>query len=133
MKKIVRLMLSCVLMLFVPALAMAQMDGLKNSTPEERATMLTSMMQSELTLDEKATSAVSDINLKYARETQTLMDSSGTQFGKVMTFRKNELAKSTELKGVLTPEQYSLYEQKKSAMQETLKQKLKEKHQVSQQ
>ena len=60
-------------------------------------------MQSNLTLDEKTTRSVSDINLKYAKETQTLMDSSGPQLGKLMTFRKNAQAKDAELKGVLTP------------------------------
>lgn len=131
MKKMISFVLSCALVMFVPAMAMAQMEQLKNSTPQERATMLTNMMQSELSLDEKATTAVSDINLKYAKETQALLDSSGTQFGRIMTFRKNAKAKDVELEGVLTPEQYSLYEQKKSAMQDAVKQKLKEKQQAA--
>jgi len=131
MKKIFNFVLTCALVVFVPALAMAQMEELKKSTPEERATMLTKMMQSELSLDEKATTAVSDINLKYAKEAQVLMDSSGTKFGKIMTFRKNGKAKDAELEGVLTPEQYSQYEQNKSAMQDTAKQKLKEKYQAT--
>jgi hypothetical protein len=119
-------------MMFIPALAIAQMEGLKNTTPEERAEKLTSMMESELSLDQKTTSAVSGINLKYAKENQTLMKSSGTQFGKIMTFRKNEEAKDAELKGVLTRDQYSQYEQKKSAMNETMKQKFAEKSGASQ-
>lgn len=132
MKKSLGFFLSFALIVFVPALAMAQMQELKNSTPQERATMLTNMMKSELSLDEKATSAVSDINLKYAKENQVLMDSSGTKFGKIMTFRQNGKAKDVELEGVLSPEQYSLYEQKKSEMQDSGKQKLKEKYQAAQ-
>ena len=131
MKIVFSVVLTWALVMFVPALAMAQMEELKNSTPEERATMLTKMMQSELSLDEKATTAVSDINLEYAKEAQALMDSSGTKFGKIMTFRNNAKAKDAELEGVLTPEQYSLYEQKKSEMQDTAKQTLKEKYQAT--
>jgi len=129
MKKLVSMM---VVLLLVPALAMAQMDELKNTTPEERAAALTKMMQSSLSLDEKTSSAVSEINLKYARETQALIDSSGPKLGKLMTFRQNSQAKDAELKGVLTPEQYSLYEQKKDEMEATMKQKMKEKYEASQ-
>jgi hypothetical protein len=129
MKKILSLML---VMLLVPALAMAQMDDLKNTTPEERAAALTKMMQGSLSLDEKTTDAVSAINLKYAKETQALMDSSGPKLAKLMTFRQNSEAKEAELKGVLTPEQFSLYEQKKDEMQATMKQKMKEKYEASQ-
>ena len=132
MKKIASLFFGFALISFIPTLAMAQMEGLKNTTPEERAGMLTQMMQTELTLDEKTTAAVSAINLKYAKETQAVMDTSGTQFGKIMTFRQNEKAKDEALKGVLNPQQYTLYEQKKATMRETMKQKLKEKYQASQ-
>lgn len=128
MKNLIRLM---AVLLLVPALAVAQLDDLKNTTPEERAAALTEMMQSSLSLDEKTATAVSGINLKYAKETQTLMDSSGPQLGKLMTFRQNAQAKDAELKGVLTPEQYSLYEQKKDEMQAQMKQKLMEKYQAS--
>jgi hypothetical protein len=129
MKKFISLM---AILLLVPALAMAQMDELKNTTPEERAAALTKMMDSSLSLDEKTSAAVSEINLKYAKETQALMDSSGPKLGKLMTFRQNAQAKDEELKGVLSPEQYALYEQKKDEMQATMKQKMKEKYEASQ-
>lgn len=129
MKKFISLM---AILLLVPALAMAQMDELKNTTPEERAAALTKMMDSSLSLDEKTSAAVSAINLKYAKETQALMDSSGPKLGKLMTFRQNAQAKDEELKGVLSPEQYTLYEQKKDEMQATMKQKMKEKYEASQ-
>ncbi len=132
MKMLRSVALGFALALFVPVLAIAQMDFLKNSTPEERATKLTDMMKSELSLDEKTTAAVADINLKYAKEAQTLMDSSGTQFGKIMTFRKNEEAKDAELKEVLSPGQYSQYEEKKSEMREAVKQKLEARQQSGQ-
>jgi hypothetical protein len=132
MNKITRRAFSYLLVFLIPALAMAQMEEFKNSTPQERATLLTESMKSTLSLDEKASTAVAEINLKYANETQALMDSASPKIEKFMTFRKNSQAKDVELKAILTPEQYTLYEQKKSEMQEKIKQKIIEKHQATQ-
>lgn len=118
--------------LLAATLAMAQMDELKNSTPEERATLQTDWMKTNLTLDDKTATAVSAINLKYAQKTQALMDSEGPRLEKLMTFRKNSEAKDMEIKALLTPEQYSRYEQKKSQMEELVKQKIKEKYRAAQ-
>ena len=60
------------------------------------------------------------------------MDSSSPGFQKLKTFRSNSAAKDAELKAILTPEQYTLYEQKKSAMEAMVKQKIEEKHQATQ-
>jgi len=49
-----------------------------------------------------------------------------------MTFRKNSKAKDGELRAVLSPEQYTLYEQKKSEMEAMVKKKLMAKHQAAQ-
>jgi hypothetical protein len=132
MNKLTGLILCLALVIFLPAPSMAQMGDFKNTTPQERADKMTSAMQSDLSLDEATTKAVAEINLKYAKEAQTVMDSSGTQFGKAMTFKKNEAAKDAEMKAVLSPEQYSKYEEKKSAMRETMKQKFMEKRQAAQ-
>jgi hypothetical protein len=61
-----------------------------------------------------------------------LLDSSSPKFEKLMTFRRNSQAKDAELKAILTPEQYSLYEQKKDEMEDKIKQKIIEKHQAAQ-
>jgi LAS superfamily LD-carboxypeptidase LdcB len=52
---------------------------------------------------------------------------------KMMSFKQNSTAKDAELKPLLTSEQYASYEQKKSEMEATIKQKLKEKHAASSQ
>jgi hypothetical protein len=131
MRKLISLSLGCMLLL-LGSLAMAQLDELKNSTPEERATLQTDWMKTNLSLDEKATAAVSAINLKYAKEMQALMDSSSPRLEKLMTFRRNSAAKDTEIRTLLTPEQYSQYEQKKSELEDRVKQKILEKHHASQ-
>tara|TARA_R110002073_G_scaffold94635_1_gene219968 strand:- start:475 stop:873 length:399 start_codon:yes stop_codon:yes gene_type:complete len=132
MNKLTGLILGLALVIFLPVQSMAQMGDFKNTTPQERADKMTSAMQSDLSLDEATTKAVAEINLKYAEEAQTVMDSSGTQFGKAMTFKKSEQAKDAELKAVLSPEQYSKYEEKKSALREAMKQKFMEKRQSAQ-
>ena len=129
---ITRLFLACALLVFLPTIATAQMEELKSSTPEERATLQTQWMKTALSLDAKAGTAVADINLKYARENQSLMDSNSPKLGKLITFHRNSEAKDAQLKTILTPQQYTLYEQKKSEMEEKMKQKLVEKHQATQ-
>ncbi len=122
-----RFAIACAVLLCVSTFAVAQLDELKDTTPEQRASTLTDMMTRELSLDEKTSTAVSGINLEYAQKTQALMESNGPQLQKLMTFRKNADAKNAELKAVLTPQQYSEYLERKSEMEAMGKQKLLEK------
>ena len=94
--------------------------------------MQTQWMKSNLALDAKASASASAINLKYAKETQALVSSDSSKLQKLQSFRKNSQTKDAELKSVFTPEQYTLYEQKKSEMRAQLKQKIAEKHQAAQ-
>ena len=132
MQNLVSLAFSFALLLPIPQLSLAQMDELKNTTPEQRAQMQTKWMQSNLSLDAKTSASVSDINLKYAKENGALMSTQEPKFQKLMAFKKNSDAKDAELEAIFTPEQYSLYEQKKSEMEQTIIQKAKEKHQAAQ-
>ncbi len=132
MNRIVKLAITAALALVLPAVAMAQIDEIKNSTPEQRAEMQDEWMQSNLSLDAETSASVSAINLKYAKETQALAASPGPDFKKLMSLRSNAQAKDAELKGVFTAEQYTQYEQKKSEMKAQIKQQLKEKHQATQ-
>tara|TARA_R110001599_G_scaffold353512_1_gene593489 strand:+ start:88316 stop:88723 length:408 start_codon:yes stop_codon:yes gene_type:complete len=132
MNRIVKLAITAALALVLPAVAMAQIDEIKNSTPEQRAEMQDKWMQSNLSLDAKTRASVSAINLKYAKQAQALVASPSPDFRKLMSFRSNAQAKDAELKGVFTAEQYTQYEQKKSDMKAQIKQQLKEKHQAAQ-
>lgn len=131
MRTIVKLAITAVIALVLPMVAMAQMEEIKNSTPEARAQMQDKWMQSNLALDEKASASVSAINLKYAKETQALVASDSPKFKKLMAFKSNAQAKDAELKTVLTAQQYSQYQQKKSEMEAQIKQKLQEKQQAA--
>ena len=51
---------------------------------------------------------------------------------KLMAFRQDSSAKDGELKAILTPGQYTLYEQKKSEIGAMVKQKIMDKQQNAQ-
>jgi hypothetical protein len=133
MKFLIKTLVMLTLICALPMSAMAQMEELKNSTPQERADLQTQWMQTNLSLDSKVSSQVADLNLKYAKEMQTVIDSNSPPLKKMMSFKQNSTAKDAELKPLLTSEQYASYEQKKSEMEATIKQKLKEKHAASSQ
>lgn len=128
MKSIFQTLLLLALICVTPVGAMAQMEELKNSTPKERADMQTQWMQTNLSLDTKVGAQVAKLNLKYANELQTVIDSNSPPIKKLMSFRQSSAAKDTELKALLTPAQYATYEQKKSEMEAMIKERLKEKH-----
>ena len=56
----------------------------------------------------------------------------GAKLQKLMAFRRNSSAKDGELKAILTPGQYTLYEQKKSEIEAMVKQKIMDKQQNAQ-
>ncbi|MEM8562765.1 MAG: hypothetical protein AAGF57_11055 [Pseudomonadota bacterium] len=131
MKTIFKLITASVLLLALPATSFAQMSELKNSTPEQRAEIQDKWMQDNLSLDAKTTEAVSAINLKYANETQTLIDSDSPNLQKLKSFRSSAKAKDSELEEVLSAEQYSQYEAKKSELQAQIRQQLQERRQAA--
>ena len=128
MKSLFKTLLFIALVCLTPVGVMAQMEELKNSTPKERADLQTQWMKTNLSLDTKVGAKVAKLNLQYANELQTVIDSSSPPIKKLMSFKQSSAAKDAELKPLLTPQQYATYEQKKSEMEAKLKEKLKEKH-----
>ena len=112
--------------LFTQSLAFAQDNEVKKSTPEDRATFLTQWMQSELSLDSTVVSAVYDINLKYAKKNQAIMDSDDLKFQKYKGIKASSDAKDLELKNIFTTGQYDLYQEKKSELREKMKERYKQ-------
>jgi Spy/CpxP family protein refolding chaperone len=103
--------------------AFAQMDKLKNTTPQERAGMQTDMMTSKLALTPDQTSKVSAINLKYAQQMDPIIKSSERPLVKMRQMKPIDEAKEAELKGVFTPDQYQKYLAAKAEMREKLEEK----------
>ncbi len=78
------------------------------ATPEERATRLTEMMKENLKLTPAQEPKVSAINLKYAKKNEEIKKISDTTLQR-KTLKENNKLKDAELKGVLTPEQFTSY------------------------
>lgn len=122
-----RLLIAAFIIIAFPFAAAAQVDDFKDSTPEERAQFQTEWMKSELTLDTTVVPSVYSINLKYAKKTQSIMNSGGSRLQKYRNFKASSDAKDSELKKIFTKEQYNLYQQKKEEMKEKMKERLQEK------
>jgi len=98
-----------------------------SSTPEERAAKLTEWMKTNLQLNPDQATQVQAINLKYANKTQELQTQSKSRKQKLQTLKDNDKAKDTELKNVLTPDQYNSYQAKKDEIRKQMKERMREK------
>ena len=115
-------------LLFLVTITLNAQDGtFKNSTPEERAEFQTEWMKTELSLDSTVVPTVYDINLKYSKKNQTVMNSSSSRMQKYQQLKDSSESKDSELKKVFTKEQYKLYQQRKEEMKEKMKQRIQEK------
>ncbi|MGC3948538.1 MAG: hypothetical protein QM762_29230 [Chryseolinea sp.] len=99
---------------------------LKNSTPEERAQKITDWMKTNLQLTDDQATTVHGINLKYANENEALKESASARRDKYKKYKDTQAAKDQELKGALTPEQFSTYLSKKKELQDKMREEVKE-------
>lgn len=93
------------------------------STPEQRAQRQTAQMKKQLSLSADQETAVASINLKYARQAQTLMDGGNRDRGAMKQARTMMAGKDDELKKVLNDDQYKKYDELKDARKDRAKQK----------
>jgi hypothetical protein len=111
------------LLVSVPAV-FAQMDKLKQSTPQERARIQTDMMKAKLGLSPDQLTKVAAINEKYAQHMQPIIQSSEGPFMRMRQMREVSTAKEAELKGVLSPDQFQKYLAEKEEMKEKFEERL---------
>jgi len=90
-------------------------------TPEERALAVTAWMKTNLQLTPEQEGPVKDINVKHANLNEGLRTSTKTSLEKAKTVKANEALRDKELKKVLTPEQFKVYESKKQEMKKKFK------------
>lgn len=103
------------LFLAMTANTFAQQGQFNNTTAEDRAKRITSLMKSELKLTATQETKVQAINLKYAKlmdQTRKLTDNAL----RMKTMAENDKAKDAELKTVLTADQFKAYEKYKEEM-----------------
>ena len=98
----------------------ADMDALEDTTPAERAAAQTAMMTTTLGLTDAESAKVAPINLKYAEKLEPIIKGSTPSLVKMVDARAVEQQKETELKAVLTPDQFTTFEATKKDMMEKL-------------
>lgn len=103
----------------------AQAKKLQDSTPEQRAKMLTEWMTSKLTLNAKQVDQVSALNLQYARKNDPILKSNESKLSKFKKLKALQKEKSNALSQILDAGQYKKYEEIKDQMVQTLKEKRK--------
>jgi hypothetical protein len=97
---------------------------LKKTTPEQRTTLLTDMMRARLQLTESQVGQVREINLKYAKQMQPILEGSERPFKEVWELQDLNHGKEAELKKVLSPEQFQQYLVAKDELRQKLEQRI---------
>lgn len=97
----------------------------KESSPEARAQRWDHWMKVELALSPEQEGKVHEINLKYAKKNDELKSSSASRKSKFQELKTNDNDKGTELKEILTKDQFDTYLDKKKAFQKEMLEKLR--------
>ena len=98
----------------------ADLDALKDTTPAERAKAQTAMMKTKLGLSDAEVAKIGPINMKYAERMEPIIKGSEGPLKRMEAVHAVEQAKETELKGVLTADQFAKFEANKQEMMEKL-------------
>jgi hypothetical protein len=114
-------------LLLCAAAVLAQMEGLRNSTPSQRARLQTAFMHRKLNLSPQQVKQVQKINLKYAEQMDPIIHGNEGKFKKARQAEAINEAKDNELKTVLSEEQYQTYLASREEMRQRMVEKLKEK------
>src|SRR5262245_15711129 len=103
---------------------LAQLDQLKNTTPEQRAKLQTDLMKSKLGLTPEQTATIGAINEKYAQRMEPIIKGAEGPFTKMRQMKQVSETKEAELKATLSPDQFQKYLAEKEEMREQFEEKL---------
>lgn len=117
MKKLVILWCACLAIIG----AKAQETRWRDLAPEVRAEKLTDWMHEKLQLSEDTTEKVSQINLKYALQLETLNTDDSSRLAKFQKIKSIDESKDQELKKLLSEKQFSQYLDEKEELREKIK------------
>jgi hypothetical protein len=96
-------------------------------TAEKRSSKMTEWMKTNLNLSADQLTQVQGLNMKYAVKMDSLRNSDQARQDKFAAMKSDDAARDSELKGILTDEQYKTYQEKKQEMRGRYKEKLKDK------
>lgn len=119
------LAVTAVLLMASALTAAAQLDELKNTTPEQRAKAQTAYMKGKLDLTPAQLTQVEAMNRKYADRMEPIIKGEGRRLAKMREARTIEEAKEAELKSVLTPDQFQKFLASKEEMRAKVMEGLK--------
>jgi hypothetical protein len=112
-------------LLMVTALsAPAQLDKLKDTTPEQRAKAQTDLMKAKLSLTSGQAGKVADLNLKYAKKMEPVIKGSAGPFMKMREVKQINQEKEAELKQILSPEQFEKFLAAREEMREKFEERI---------
>jgi len=111
--------------LLISTLAYAQLETLKATTPEQRATAITDIMKTKLDLSGSETERISEINLAFAKKAEPIIKSSDNRLKIGLKLRKINSERSSELKKVLSTKQLKILEESRSEIREAMLSTLK--------
>ena len=113
-----------VVLLLLASHATAQLAEMKQTTPEQRATVLTELMKRKLNLSGEQLQKVSDINLEYAQKMQPILQSSTGPLREMREMREVNEQKEAALKNVLSAPQFQQYLAVKNELREEFEQRI---------
>lgn len=126
MKRInLKMMLSLAAMTVIMLISTASFaqDKMPHKTPEERAKMMSDKMKTELSLTDDQYQKVQAINLDFANKTKDIKKDGADKAGWAEKMKPLDEERTTSLKGVLTPDQFTKFESMKKDMKDKHKEK----------
>jgi hypothetical protein len=99
------------------------LDKLKNTTPEQRAAVQTTLMTEKLGLTPEQKAKVADLNLVYAKKMQPIIES-GRPLMAMREARQIGEEKEAALKKILSPEQFQKFLAGKEEMREKFEERI---------
>jgi hypothetical protein len=111
--------------------AFAQMEELRNSTPQQRAKLETAFMKMKLNLSRQQMERVLNINLKYAQQMDPIIKGNEGKLRKVRDASAINRAKDRDLQTVLSGDQYQAYLASKEEMRQRMVEKFRQKQGIS--
>jgi len=110
---------------FISGCGTKRFDKLRTSKgslrPEVKARFLTFLMKKSLSLNEEQEKKVNDINLRYTKETEQIIEKKLSDVSTYLKLRKSNKTKEKELKGIFSKQQFKDYKVRKKEIKEQLK------------
>ncbi|MBC8153861.1 MAG: hypothetical protein H7Z72_13210 [Bacteroidetes bacterium] len=105
-----------------PTSTTSRWEKLANTTPEQRAERQTAQMKKQLSLTTEQEPTVAAINLKYAQQMQSVLETGERNRTTMKQVRDMTASKDAELKTVFTADQYKQYDAFKDEQKDRMKQ-----------